>query len=321
MARKIKKQELVAVAEEPNRVLEPEPLINTKGKVEQLKSDIKETGELVEPTEDELSDGTWVVLEELGVAYRPTWEYERGSEGESGNESEWADDDSSDGEWANDDSEAEEDWAGPEVNAEDADTPLIQEVQVKPNMDPELVREYLIQNDIRPIRHIGGMQRDRWLIHFASGEGMSHKRMDLGDDVSIHLMGQSQSTWEELDSGQNGEAEAEAGTGTRASAETKADVQTQPLGYEGLIRSGALKYDKSRYVRYKTEDGKRSVDSGDEVAQQLRGLDLDAVYAVAAGELGVDEGELKAKYGHLNPGMQRMNLGNRIRAAKGKGKK
>lgn len=57
-------------------------------------------------------------------------------------------------------------------------------------------------------------------------------------------------------------------------------------------------------------------DVGDEVAVALRGAaDLDAVYKVAADYLGKTTKELKAKYGHLNPGQQRMNCGNAMRYA------
>lgn len=52
----------------------------------------------------------------------------------------------------------------------------------------------------------------------------------------------------------------------------------------------------------------------DELALALQGLTLDEVYAIAAPALGSSEEELRTKYGHLNPGMQRMNLGNRMRS-------
>jgi hypothetical protein len=53
----------------------------------------------------------------------------------------------------------------------------------------------------------------------------------------------------------------------------------------------------------------------DALATRLSGLTLDAIYTEAAIVLGTPEADLRAKYGHLNPGMQRMNLGNRMRAA------
>ncbi len=55
-------------------------------------------------------------------------------------------------------------------------------------------------------------------------------------------------------------------------------------------------------------------DVGDEVAVLLRSAEsLDDVYRVGAEFLGVGEAELRKKYGHLNPGQQRMNVGNKMR--------
>jgi hypothetical protein len=65
----------------------------------------------------------------------------------------------------------------------------------------------------------------------------------------------------------------------------------------------------------KTAGGHASVDSDDKLAQELRGFTIDQVYTKAALVLGEAEKDLKAKYAHLNVGMQRMNLGNRMRAA------
>lgn len=52
----------------------------------------------------------------------------------------------------------------------------------------------------------------------------------------------------------------------------------------------------------------------DDLAAKLKELTLDATYMLAAKELKEPAKKLKDKYGHLNPGLQRMNLGNRIRA-------
>lgn len=58
----------------------------------------------------------------------------------------------------------------------------------------------------------------------------------------------------------------------------------------------------------------RSLDNGDPIAVMLRGVEtLEEMYETVAAKIGVAEDELKAKYGHLNTGMQRMNLGNRLR--------
>lgn len=63
----------------------------------------------------------------------------------------------------------------------------------------------------------------------------------------------------------------------------------------------------------KTAGGHPSVDCADDVATMLRGKALDAVYALVAKKIGEPEKDLRAKYKQLNVGMQRMNLGNRLR--------
>lgn len=55
-------------------------------------------------------------------------------------------------------------------------------------------------------------------------------------------------------------------------------------------------------------------DVGDQVAIWLRGLDLEGVYVKGAEYLGEKLDVLKAKYAKLNPGQQRMTIGNRMRA-------
>lgn len=77
------------------------------------------------------------------------------------------------------------------------------------------------------------------------------------------------------------------------------------------------KFDLSRYYvsDTKTPTGRRTIDCADDVATQLRGLPIDEVYDRAAEATGIDVALLKVTYGHLNVGMQRMSLGNRIRGA------
>ena len=58
---------------------------------------------------------------------------------------------------------------------------------------------------------------------------------------------------------------------------------------------------------------KKSYDNGDEIAQFLRSRALIDVYVSAACLLREDVVLLRQRYAHLNPGQQRMNLGNRIR--------
>ena len=60
-------------------------------------------------------------------------------------------------------------------------------------------------------------------------------------------------------------------------------------------------------------------DIGDTTAEALRGKDLDETYTFVARRLKVPEDELREAYEKLNPGQQRMCLGNKLRHAIKKG--
>jgi hypothetical protein len=59
----------------------------------------------------------------------------------------------------------------------------------------------------------------------------------------------------------------------------------------------------------------KSLDNGDATARILRDKTLEETYEAVALLTGGTIGGLKARYAHLNPGMQRMNLGNIARKA------
>jgi hypothetical protein len=99
-----------------------------------------------------------------------------------------------------------------------------------------------------------------------------------------------------------------------APQQAETEVKAPKVRKARLIK-GTLVAHFAEYVKVTTATGNKSYDSGDKVAVRLRGLELDAVYAEAATVLKTPEAELRAKYARLNAGMQRMNLGNRIRAA------
>ena len=98
----------------------------------------------------------------------------------------------------------------------------------------------------------------------------------------------------------------------KASARVKMDINERKNGKVDPLYL-------PQYTAYTTElaDGskKRSIDKGDDVALALRKLTLDAVYSTAASSTGISQKGLRDRFAHLNPGMQRMNLGNMIRKA------
>lgn len=105
----------------------------------------------------------------------------------------------------------------------------------------------------------------------------------------------------------------ERAVATKAKAgKKKAVVKKASNG--ALIRTVAgREHDISGYEKVKNASGHTSYDNGDNVATQLRGKTLDEVYAIASKKLKEDEKGLRTKYKNLNPGMQRMSLGNRLR--------
>lgn len=90
----LKKSELIVVAKELNDVLGLDPEIDVKGKVKKVQQAIIEAGQLIDPVEDEFTDETWAILEELGAASRPGEENgvqeEEGADAEEAEEAEEA---------------------------------------------------------------------------------------------------------------------------------------------------------------------------------------------------------------------------------------
>jgi hypothetical protein len=85
------------------------------------------------------------------------------------------------------------------------------------------------------------------------------------------------------------------------------------------VRGGIFNRDVSEYERVKTPHGNVSFDCGDKIAKTLRGKDLNEVIVMASKATGRTQKELRDKYSHLNPGGQRMALGNILRAAARRG--
>lgn len=67
------------------------------------------------------------------------------------------------------------------------------------------------------------------------------------------------------------------------------------------------------YAEAKAASGRKSCDNEDQVAKLLRGKSLEEVYAIAAEMMGIATEALVNKYFHLNPGHQRMCVGNSLR--------
>lgn len=117
-------------------------------------------------------------------------------------------------------------------------------------------------------------------------------------------------------------AEAKAAKLAEQEAVRKEKAEARDAARAARIEAGLgdrlVPADLSHYVvnkEVKTAAGHASVNCGDALATKLMGKTLDDVYAEAAVVLAEPEADLRKKYAHLNVGMQRMNLGNRMRAA------
>jgi hypothetical protein len=103
----------------------------------------------------------------------------------------------------------------------------------------------------------------------------------------------------------------------KQSTKAKAAATKHPRRTSKSAAAISIRADLSRYKigESKTATGRKTIDIGDATAELLRGKSLDDVYKLAAKKLGEEEKALRERYQHLNLGMQRMNLGNRLRAA------
>lgn len=131
---------------------------------------------------------------------------------------------------------------------------------------------------------------------------------------------------EEAESMEDIEDEDEDGNEEQEDEEVE-DVEDE----EGKTRLIFRKISEYEKPGIKTEGGTEIIDNGDPVAKYLRGKTMNELYNVAwtvattdtGGVLTLGSGkrkviinskdDLRAKYGRLNPGMQRMNLGNIVR--------
>jgi hypothetical protein len=69
---------------------------------------------------------------------------------------------------------------------------------------------------------------------------------------------------------------------------------------------------REEYTKARTASGSTSLHNGDHVAETLEGLNLEEVQGIA--DICFPDNDFKKRYSRLNPGMQRMNIGNRLRA-------
>lgn len=96
-------------------------------------------------------------------------------------------------------------------------------------------------------------------------------------------------------------------------------------GEKVVTHDSLVQPDYSRYVKHdiKSPSGRKALDINDKVADLLRGHDISDCHYIVAKNMAAVKGETRTadeiekelvkQYQHLNVGMQRMNLGNRLR--------
>lgn len=91
--------------------------------------------------------------------------------------------------------------------------------------------------------------------------------------------------------------------------------QLEPAEDEGKRNmSEILRKYRAGYVKSTSYTGRTTQNTGDKLAEILQPYSPKQVIAIAESALGLGSGELWGRYEHLNPGQQRMNAGNRLRA-------
>jgi len=105
----------------------------------------------------------------------------------------------------------------------------------------------------------------------------------------------------------------------KQAVENVATPTDAPTRKEKRSAAETLRKYRSKYVHTDGYAG-LSINNGDNIANALKMCEPGRVVRIAEKVLpGVKAGELQKRYASLNPGMQRMNCGNRIRAAVKKG--
>ncbi len=101
-------------------------------------------------------------------------------------------------------------------------------------------------------------------------------------------------------------------------AEPEKKIKKQPKAdqpkTEDLVRvNPKINGQRYGYVPCIAASGRKSFDKDDSVANMLRGKTLDEAYEIASTILDIPVATLISAYRHLNPGQQRMCLGNKLR--------
>ena len=146
------------------------------------------------------------------------------------------------------------------------------------------------------------------------GGHVGHVLHHIGDDVTILVAGSfcREVTIPAVDCRYATRQEVETAAAEWREQNPLPGLPLDPPTYERPVSRETVAVSVPRETAPKP--AKSPVATGDDLAVVLAGHGLDVIYSAAAVVLSTDESELRQRYAHLNPGQQRMNLGNRIRS-------
>jgi hypothetical protein len=144
---------------------------------------------------------------------------------------------------------------------------------------------------------------------------MSTKTIEVGSHVEF-----KESQWDvaSIEKGWYGLTNHEGET-AKARLKDLTLIELDNEDHNGNKMAGVLANYRAGYVPSIAASGKKSLSNGDAVAKALEGKAAEEVLQIADSLLGLPSGTLQSQYARLNPGQQRMNAGNRLRAAVKKG--
>lgn len=145
---------------------------------------------------------------------------------------------------------------------------------------------------------------------------MSTKTIEVGSRVEFKEIQWDVTT---IEKGWYGLANSEHMLSAKARLKDLTLIELDDEDHGGNKMAGILANYRAGYVPSIAASGKKSLSNGDAVAKALEGINAQEVLLMAESLLGLPSGTLQSQYARLNPGQQRMNAGNRLRAALKKG--
>ena len=92
---------------------------------------------------------------------------------------------------------------------------------------------------------------------------------------------------------------------------SKKETEVEATESKATESEALVKVDREKYTESRTASGTKSLNNGDVVAVALTGVTMEELHQIA--DDFIEGNDFATRYANLNVGMQRMNIGNRIR--------